>query len=433
MKDIVVIGGGFGGAYCAQELERQLRPGEARVTLVNRSNYFVFTPLLVEAGTGALEPRHAVVPLRQFVRRADVHTAEVTGLDLEQQQVRTRTFDGGEHTLPFDHLVIALGSVTRLPDIPGLREYAFVLKSLADAVALRDRAVGLLELANETTDAARRRAMLTFVVIGGNFTGAEVAGEFNEFLTEATRLYRNVTSAEIRIVLVDREPRILSALDEELSRYASERLQKRGVELRLSNSVKRIDAEHIELLDGERIPAWTTIWTAGVAPNPLLTSFAVPLDRHGAVVCTPQMQVHGLDRIWALGDCAGIPDPQGGHYPQTAQHAIREGRHLARNIVRSLRGQHPTPFVYRMKGMTAPLGKRQGVARIYNCKLSGLPAWFVWRTYYLSRMPGVGRKFRVLIDWSLDWFFHRDYVQLGIHGTHQPVPQDGTLTTRPDR
>ena len=422
MKNIVIIGGGFGGAYCAQELEQRLQSAEARVTIINRSNYFVFTPLLVEAGTGALEPRHAVVPLRQFIRRADLHTAEVIGLDLEHRQVQTRTFDGGGHEVPFDHLVIALGSVTRLPNVPGLREHAFGLKSLADAVALRDRAVALLELANETTDPQRRRAMLTFVVVGGNYTGAEVAGEFNEFLTEATRLYRNITPADIRIVLVDREPRILSALDEELSHYASQRLQKRGVEMRLSNTILRIDPEQVELLGGERLAAWTTIWTAGVAPSPLLASFAVPLDRHGAVACQADLSVAGLNGVWSLGDCAAIPDPQGGHYPQTAQHAIREGRHLAQNIVRSLRGQPLQPFVYRSKGVTAPLGKHQGVARVYNRKLSGLPAWFLWRTYYLARMPGVGRKFRVLIDWTLDWFFRRDYVQLGIHGTHQPVP-----------
>jgi NADH dehydrogenase len=432
MTHIVVAGGGFGGAYCARELGRKVRIDEAQVTLINRSNFFVFTPLLVEAGTGALEPRHAIVPLRQFVRRAQLHTAEVTAIDLSGREVRTRTFDGGEHSFIYDHLVIALGSITRLPNVPGLREHGFGLKSLADAVALRDRAVGMLELANETPNELRRRAMLTFVVVGGNYTGVEVAGEFNEFLTEATRLYQNVDPKDIRIVLVDHEPRILHSLDEDLSRYASERLRKRGVELRLTNSVTRIDAENVELKEGEKVSTWTVIWTAGITPSPLLGTLDVPLDRHGALSCTPEMRVTNLENVWAVGDCAAIPDPQGNSYPATAQHAIREGRQVADNIARSLRGQVPRPLVYRSKGMMAPLGMRQGVARVFSWRLSGTPAWFVWRTFYLSQMPGFGRKLRVLIDWTLDWFFRRDYVQLGIHGSHQPLPGGVTIEHRED-
>lgn len=417
---IVIIGGGFAGAYCARALEQRLRPREAHVTIVNRSNYFVFTPLLVEAGTGALEPRHAVVPLRRYLKRTELQTADVTGIDVRRRRVRLEYADGSQKTIPYDHLVIALGSVTRTPDVPGLREFGFGMKSLADAVALRDRAVGLLELANETADVERRRAMLTFVIVGGNYTGVEVAGEFNEFLTEATRLYRNISEGDIRIVLVDHEPRILHILDEELSRYASERLRRRGVDLRLENTVTRIEKEAAELKEGGRVPAWTVIWAAGVAPNPLLSQFDVPHDKRGYIPCEADLRVQGSEFIWGIGDCAVNPDPQGNAYPPTAQHAIREGRQAAANIVRVLRNQPTQPLVYRSQGMMAPLGRHQAVARILGWKFSGLPAWVLWRTVYLLKMPGFGRSLRVVMDWTLDWFFRRDYVQLGIHGTHHP-------------
>jgi NADH dehydrogenase len=421
---IVIVGGGFAGAYHARELEKQLRPGEAEITLLNQTNYFVFTPLLVEAGTGALEPRHAVVPLRRFLKRTALRIAEVTAIDVERREVHSRLFDASESVTPYDHLVLAAGSVTRAPDVPGLRQHGFGMKSLADAVALRDRAVGLLEFANETDDAARRRAMLTFVIVGGNYTGVEVAGEFNEFLTEATRLYANITPADIRIVLVDHEPRILHALDEDLSDYASERLQRRGVELRLKNTVTRITKQSAELGDGGTIPAWTVIWAAGVAPNPLLAKLDLPRNERGYLECEPDLRVQGCDNVWGIGDCAANPDPQGNPYPPTAQHAIQEGRQAAENIARTLRNQPTRPLVYRSRGIIAPLGKHQGVARALGLKLSGLPAWFLWRSFYLMKMPGFGRRLRVMVDWTLDWFFRRDCVQLGIHGTHHPGAGD---------
>jgi NADH dehydrogenase len=422
---IIIVGGGFAGAYCARRLEKRLRPSEAELTLVNRTNYFVFTPLLVEAGTGALEPRHAVIPLRRFLKTTRLHTAEVTGFDLERRSLCAQHFDGSEVVHSFDHLVLALGSVTREPDVPGLQQYGFGMKSLADAVALRDRAIGLLEFANDTGDADRRKTMLTFVIVGGNYTGVEVAGEFNEFLSEATQLYQNIKPEDIRIVLVDHEPRILHTLEYDLSRYASERLQRWGVELRLENTITRIDSEAAQLNAEETIPTRTVIWAAGVAPNPLLAKLDVNRDARGYVVCGPDLRVAGQDHIWGVGDCAVNPDAQGHPYPPTAQHAIREGEQAAENIVRVLRQQPPQPLVYRSRGMMAPLGQHQGVASVFGWKVSGLPAWILWRTFYLMKMPGFGRSLRVMIDWTLDWFFHRDYVQLGIHGTHHPGVSHG--------
>ena len=417
---IVILGGGFGGAYCARQLEKRLRATEADITLINRTNFFVFTPLLVEAGTGALEPRHAVVPLHRFLKRTRLLTTELKKIDLEQQQVHAETFVGEQQQIGYDQLVIALGSVTRLPDVPGLREFGYGLKSLADAVALRDRAVGMLEAANETANPELKKRLLTFVIVGGNYTGVEVAGEFNEFLHDSTRLYRNISREEIRIVLVEHEPRILHMLDEELSQFASDHLQKRGVELRLGNTVNRISEDSAELKNGETISTATVIWTAGVAPNPLIAHSGLPCDKRGYIECDPDLRVKGHTNLWAVGDTASNPDPQGNAYPPTAQHAIREGIEAAENIVRTLHGRPAEPLVYRSRGMMAPLGYHQGVARIMHWKLSGLPAWFVWRTFYLLKMPGFTRSIRVMMDWTLGWFFSRDYVQLGLHGTHRP-------------
>lgn len=426
LPHIVIVGGGFAGAYCARALEKRLQRNEARITLVNRSNYFVFTPLLVEAGTGALEPRHSVVPLRRFLRRSKLRMAEISNVDLTRRQVSLRNFDDSATDISYDHLVLALGSITRMPDVPGLHQHGFGMKSLADAIALRDRAIGLLELANETEDPHRRQALLTFVVVGGNFNGIEVAGEFNEFLTAATRLYKNIQRSDIRIVVVDHESRVLHALDEELSRYASERLRQRGVELRLEDTVTRIEERAAVLKEGGTIPACTVIWTAGVAPNPLLSKLDIACDKRGYVLCEPDLRVKGQDNLWGIGDCAVNPDPQGNPYPATAQHAIQEGRQAAANIVRVMRGQATQPLVYRSRGMMAPLGQHQGVARVFGWKIAGLPAWFLWRTFYLLKMPGLSRSLRVVMDWTLDWFFHRDYVQLGLHGPRRPGEDDET-------
>lgn len=412
---IVILGGGFGGAYCARLLEKRLRSHEAEIALINRTNYFVFTPLLVEAGTGALEPRHAVVPLRRFLKRTHQVMAEVTEIDIADREVVMESFLGKRNLRPYDHLVLALGSVTRLPDVPGLHQYGFGMKNLADAVALRDRAVGLLELANEAHDPEQRQALLTFVIVGANYTGVEVAGEYNEFLTEATRMFRNISREDIRVILIEMEPRILPALDEDMAQYASDRLSKRGVELQLNQTVTRIDEHSAELESGQIVQTSTVIWVAGVAQNPLLNDLDLPQNDCGYLACDHDLRVKGSNNIWALGDNAANPDPEGNPYPPTAQHAIREGRAAAENIVRTLRGQPSQPLKYRSRGMMAPLGRHQAVARIMGMKLSGFSAWFVWRTFYLFKMPGFGRSLRVMLDWTLDLFFRRDYVQLGIH------------------
>jgi len=413
---IVILGGGFGGAYCARALEKALRPAEAEILLIDRRNYFVFYPLLVEAGTGSLSPRHAVVSIRTFLRSASFRMAEVLDVDFAARTLTCRAGATGETAqVAFDHLVVALGSVTRMPAVPGLAEFAFEMKSLADAVALRDRAIELLEAADATADAAARRALLHFVVVGGNFTGVEVAGEFHVFLREAARRYRNVRPAECRVTLIEIADRVLGALDRELSDYATRSMRRRGMEVRLRTSVARIEADRVLLDGGESLATRTVIWCAGIAPNPLLARLGLPRDRLGYLLCDRELRAQGHANVWAIGDCAVNIDAAGKAYPATAQHASAQGKHLAANIARVVRGAAPRPFDYASRGATAALGCRTGVASVFGVKVSGFAAWFVWRTLYLAKMPGFGRKVRVAIDWALDLLFARDYVQLGVH------------------
>lgn len=417
---IVIIGGGFAGAYCARTLGRRLLPQQGQITLINKTNYFAFSPLLVEAGTGALEPRHAVVSLRRFAPKWSFRMAEVVNVDFQKQQVDCRNQLGDHTTVPYDQLVIALGSVISHPQVPGLERYAFGMKSLADAAALRDRAIAMLELADAVDDPQYRQALLRFVVVGANYTGVEVAGEFNAFLREALQHYPRLRRDDIQFILVDRNDRILNTLDRSLADYAMDRLENRGVQIELNNTVTKITPNEVELKTGQRLACHTVIWAAGIAPHPLIAKLDVPTDKRGYMLCQADLRVQGEQNVWGIGDAAVNPDPQGNAYPPTAQHAVREGQHAAKNLIRLIHGQQPKPLIYRSKGMMAPLGRRRAVASVKGFRLSGLPAWVLWRTYYLSKMPSAGRRLRITMDWTLDWFFKRDCVQLGVHGKDRP-------------
>ncbi len=413
---IVILGGGFAGAYCAQALERRLGGIRAEVLLIDEHNYFVFSPLLVEAGTGSLEPRHAVVAIRAFLKKTSFRMGRIQSVDLTARRVVYQSPSGeGVREAQYDHLVIALGSVTRVPDLPGLREHACEMKGLTDAVALRDRAILLLEAADAEEDAARRRALIHFVVVGGSFTGAEVAGEFDVFLKAASRKYRGVGSGDCRVTLVEIGERILPALDPGLSAFAAEHMRRRGIDVRLRTSLERVEADAVTLSGGERLAAHTVIWCAGIAQNPLVEKFGLPLDARGFILCEPDLRVRGREEAWAIGDCAVNVDPTGRAYPATAQHAIKQGQHLARNLALVLRGKPPEPCIIRTQGALAALGCRTGVARVFGIRLAGFAAWALWRSVYLMKMPGVTRKLRVALDWTMDLFFARDFVQLGVH------------------
>jgi NADH:ubiquinone reductase (H+-translocating) len=426
MARIVILGGGFAGAFCARALERIAGRRGHEVVLLDRHNYFVFTPLLVEAGTGAIEPRHAVVPLRDLLRSTTLRAAEVLAVHTAARTVRYRLNGTDEDSvLGWDHLVVALGSVTRLPPVAGLAEYALEMKSLTDAVALRDRAIQLLEQADATVDPARRRQLLHFVVVGGSFSGVELAGEMLAFLHEAARYYPDVATGEIRVTLVEMSPRILPALDPDLADYATAKLRRRGMDVRLGTSVGAVGADHVVLSTGERLAARTVIWCAGIAPNPLVAALGLPCDERGWIRCENDLRVQRHADVWALGDCAINPDPRGGVYPETAQHAVRQAAHLARNLVLALAGEPALPCIIDSPGSLAALGCRTAVAKVYGVKLSGFAAWFLWRGIYLFKMPGWARRLRVAIDWAMGLLFPRQIVQLGIHRATDGATRSG--------
>lgn len=412
---IVILGGGFAGAYCAQALRRTLRGVDADVLLIDHNNYFVFYPLLVEAGTGALEPRHVVVPLRRFLGPGTrLRVAEVDHIDPHAREVHYHLI-GEERTrrAAYDHLVVALGSVTNLPPVPGLAEHAYELKTLGDSVGLRDRAVHLLELANATSDPAKRRALLRFVVVGGSYSGVEVAGEFNEFLRDGTRQYGNLSPDDVEITIVDLADRLLPALPESLARYATRELEKSGVRVRLGQSVARVRADRVEFDTGETLDAHTVVWCAGIAQPRLLRECPFDKDPRGYLLAEPDFRLKGWDNAWGIGDCAVNRGPDGRAYAATAQNAVRMGRHLAGNLRRAIDGAETKPFAFKPLGSLAPLGRGKAVAEIAGLRLRGFPAWWLWRTIYLLKMPGWGRRARVALDWTIELFFPRDYVQLG--------------------
>ena len=413
MRRVIVAGGGFGGAYCAQALGRRLRRFNTEVLLIDRNNYFVFYPLLVEAGTGRLKPSHAVVATRSFAPRSHFRMGDIVGIDPKLQQVHIRLPELGTiESTHYDSLVLALGSVTRLPDVPGLYEHGFGIKSIADAVALRNRAIRMLEAADATDDSALRRELLHFVVVGGNFTGVELAGEFRSFLAQAIRQYKRLASTDICVTLLEITGNVLPALDEGLSAYAARKLQDCGVTLRLRESVASIERDRVTLASGDILPARTTIWCAGIAPSPLLAELPFPVDERGYVLTNDDLRIPGYENVWAIGDCAVNPGPDGTPYPATAQHAVQQAAHAADDIARYLSGQPTRPCRFASKGSLAAIGCRTGVAMVFGFKISGFFAWWLYRTVYLLKMPGLTRRVRIALDWTLDLLFPRDHVQL---------------------
>lgn len=424
MKRVVILGGGFAGAFCARALEKRAKSLELSVHLLNRQNFFLFTPLLIEAGTGSLEPRHAVVPLRDFLKHSQFTSADVTGVDTSEQRVFYRLIgDDSIESLTYDHLVVALGSVTKLPPVPGLERHGFEMKSLPDAVAMRDRAIQLLEQADATPDAEKRKALLHFMVVGGNYSGVEVAGELFVFLREAAKFYPNVDPKECMVSLVEIAPRILMSLDEDLANYAREQMEKRGMRVLLNTTVQEVQHDRVVLSSNETIPTRTVIWCAGIAPNPVIRKLILPCDDGGWIICERDLRVKGFDNIWAIGDCAVNIDAQGNPYPATAQHAIRQGAQLAKNIEYVLQGSNTQPCDIVSQGSLAALGCRTAVAKVFGFKISGFAAWFLWRTVYLMKMPGISRKLRVALDWTIDLFFPRMIVQLGVHRIERQKPE----------
>jgi NADH dehydrogenase len=411
---ILILGGGFGGLYTALELEKALRSDSSvEITLVNRENFFLFTPMLHEVAASDLDITTIVNPIRKMLRRTHFFDGEVKSIDLENRRVKvSHGIDAGHpHELGYDHLVLALGSVTNFYGIPGLQERALTMKSLADAVYLRNRLIEHLEEADFECCGALRQPLLTFVVAGGGFAGVETAAAINDFLREALKFYPNLTEEMLRIVLVEFAPAILPELGPELGHYAQTKLEEHKIEFRLDTKVMGFSDRGVNLSNGETLPAKTLIWTAGTAPNPLLDPITCAKDR-GRIVVNEFLEVPGWPGVWALGDGASVPDKKTGRpYPPTAQHALRQGKILGHNIVAALQGGEKKPFVFSIIGQLAAIGRRTGVAKILGFKFSGFVAWWLWRTIYLSKLPRLEKKLRVTLDWTLDLVFSKDLVQ----------------------
>jgi NADH:ubiquinone reductase (H+-translocating) len=420
-KRILILGGGFAGVYAAMKLEKIVaRHPEVEITLVNRENFFLFTPLLHEVAASDLDLTAIVNPVRKMLKRASFFEGEVDGIDLSRKEVIvSHGFDHHQHSLAYDHLLIGLGSVTNLYGMPGLDERTLTMKSLGDAIRLRNHLIAHLEEADNDC-VSDKNPLLTFVVAGGGFAGTETIGALNDFVREALSSYSHLTEGMLRVVLVHAGAVILPELGEELGRYAQERLAERGVEIRVNTTVKAVSGRGVELSDGTAIESHTVVWTAGNSPDPLLQRLPCQKAR-GRIVVDQFMQVLGWPGVWAVGDCASIPDGTGKPYPPTAQHALRQGKVLAHNIAAEIRGGAKKPFVFSTIGQLAAIGKRTGVANILGIKFSGFLAWWIWRTVYLSKLPRIEKKIRVAIDWTLDLLFSKDIAQFSHESRNQYV------------
>ena len=426
---IVIAGGGFGGFYAARALERLLPANSAQVTLVNDANFMLYTPLLPGAAGATLDPRHVVVPLRSQLRQTDLVIGQVTGGDPARRTLGVRRIDGEQIELGYDQLIVALGSVSRTLPIPGLAEHATGLKSLADATALRNRVLSCMDIAESLKDPAKRAEYLGFVFVGAGYAGVEGLAELQDFAAQAIELYPRCRAEGMRWVLVEAQDRIMQEVPKGLSEFAARELRARGIEVRTETTVKEITEREVTLSAGERISARTVVWTAGVKPSPAVGELGLPVDRGGRVVVNRMLRVDGYEHVWAIGDCAAVPDParQGQPCPPTAQHAIRQGRLVARNVAATLGNGRIRPFRYRTKGVVAELGHNEAVALTLGVRWRGLPAWFIARTYHLLLMPGVGRKLRLLVDWNVALLFGRDTSAPGRVGSPTPLQRGEDL------
>jgi len=412
---IVIVGGGFGGLKLAQTLEKLIKLGNStEVTLISRDNFLLFTPFLTEALGGMLDEADVISPLRAFLRKTRFVMGEVTSIDMRAKTVTyRRPLTNEAETVQADQLILSLGSTTSFFGQEDIEKHAFTLKSLDDATLLRNHLMACLEQANEESDGVARQSFLNVVVVGAGYTGVEAAGAIRDLMKDAAHDYPRVRPDEIRVVLMDMAEEILPSIDPALAKYAVRQIQKRGIEMRLGQKIGKVDDHSITLSKGEYIPTRTVLWSAGVIPSPLTKALDCEKDKKGAIMVEPTMAVRGMDGVWAMGDCAHIPNllEEGRPYRGTAQNAEREAKQLAHNVLAVMRGRKAEPFLFRSLGEFVNLGHRVAVAQIKWFKFSGFIAWFLWRTVYLVKIPHWSRKARVVSGWTLDLLFGRNSVE----------------------
>jgi NADH:ubiquinone reductase (H+-translocating) len=419
--NVVIAGGGFAGAHAARELERVMPRQSARLVLVNDVNFLLYTPFLPEAAAGTLEPRHVVTPLRDILRRTYLRLGAVTAHDPAARSVEITSHEGDVDALRYDQLVLALGSVSRLLPVPGLDEYGVGFKSLADAIWLRNHVIETLEAANASEDPARRREHLTYVFVGGGYAGLEALAELQDFAVDAIERYPRARLQGMNWILIEAGERVLPETDADLAEYALRELRGRGIEVRLGTRIEEASESSVRLTTGETLPARTLVWTTGVVAHPSLRELSVRLDERGRVPVDEMLRVRGLDGVWAVGDSAAVPDPTGGTCPMTAQHAIRQGRTVGRNVAAALGVGSAREFKYRNKGSFVNLGRHKAVAKAGPLKFRGFPAWWMARTYHVSQIPGTARKLRAIADWTVGLPFARDLAEVGSIGHPRPL------------
>jgi len=402
----LVLGGGFAGSYVARLL------GKRGATIVSPENFMLYTPMLPEAASGTLEPRHVVVPLRMMCPHAELLLGRATGLDTNRRRVRVET-EEGLLTVGYENVVLALGAISRTLPIPGLADHALGFKTLADAIHLRNHVLRRLEAAVAAPSDGHRRRELTFVFIGAGYAGVEALAELSDLVRDALRYYSALRDTPQHWVLVDAAPKILPEIPRSLGEYAARQLDGRGVDIRVNTTLESVEPHAAVLSDGDRIHTSTVVWTAGVRANPANELFGLPLDERGRVRVEPTLEVEGLANVWSLGDGARVPNlaTPGEFDPPTCQHALRQARRLVKNLTGERR-----PYRYRMLGQVATLGRYKGIAQIPGALLRGFPGWFVTRTYHLYQLPLLTRKLRVVTDWTTALFFRRDIAELSMLG-----------------
>jgi NADH dehydrogenase len=429
---VVVAGGGIGGVAAARELDRLARHRrDVEVTLVNRDNFFLLSPLLFEACSGVLELRHCAQPIRPCLRRARFVEGNVQTIDVEHRVVRVEGAEGAMHELPYDHIVVALGASTNMRLIPG-SENARTFKTVADALLLRNHVIELLERASVEDDPDERRALLAFVVIGGGLVGVELLGELTAFIQQELRYYPLVRRDEVEFHLFEAGGRLLVESTECIANYAGDILRGRGATIHTSTPVTAIEPDAVQWKEG-RVASRTIVLAAGIVPNAISAATTIDRDRRGRIVADAMLRSTSHENVWAIGDCAAVPSPQGGLYPALAQHAVRQGRLVARNVIKAIDRREPRPFTYEPLGTMAAFGRTRAAVDLRGLEITGFVAWWMRRTYYLFQMPRWERRVRIALDWTVSLFVAPDLTKVDLADERERNARHVAAGALPDR